>query len=99
MIKQAIVLIDCEDEKGLVYKISKTFYDRDLNIDNNREFVDKEHGRFFMRTVVSGDFDMVELKNVLKKVVPTSANLKVIEPKKKKIVILATKESHALGDI
>ena len=61
MEKRARVLIDCEDAKGLVYKISKVFYDRGLNIDNNREFVDKEHGRFFMRTVVSGLFDIQEL--------------------------------------
>jgi len=93
------VLIDCTDEKGLVYKISKIFYDRELNIDNNREFVDKEQGRFFMRTVISGYFDIDELRQSLKKVIPTSANLQLIEPKRKKIVILATKESHALGDI
>jgi len=93
------VLIDCKDEKGLVYKISKVFYDRDLNIDNNREFVDKDKGRFFMRTVVSGDFDIEEMKKALNDVIPNYANLQVIEPKRKKIVILATKESHALGDI
>ncbi len=96
---RARVLIDCEDNKGLVYKISKVFYDRDLNIENNREFVDKEHGRFFMRTVVTGDFDSNELKEALKEVIPSLANLQFIEPKRKKIVILATKESHALGDI
>ncbi|HHB94063.1 MAG TPA: formyltetrahydrofolate deformylase, partial [Campylobacterales bacterium] len=93
------VLIDCKDKKGLVYKISKVFYDRDLNIENNREFVDKEHSKFFMRTVVTGNFDTKELKNALKEVIPSEANLQVIEPKRKKIVILATKESHALGDI
>jgi len=99
MEKRARVLIDCEDAKGLVYKISKVFYDRDLNIDNNREFVDKEHGRFFMRTVVSGLFDVEELLTELKTVAPADAHIRVIEPKDKKIVILATKESHALGDI
>ncbi|PHS38565.1 MAG: formyltetrahydrofolate deformylase [Sulfurovum sp.] len=99
MEKRARVLIDCEDAKGLVYKISKVFYDRDLNIDNNREFVDKEHGRFFMRTVVSGLFDVEELLTELKTVTPADAHIRVIEPKDKKIVILATKESHALGDI
>ena len=96
---RARVLIDCEDEKGLVYKISKVFYDRDLNIENNREFVDKEQGKFFMRTVVTGDFDSEELRVSLTSVIPTDANLQLIEPKRKKIVILATKESHALGDI
>ena len=99
MEKRARVLIDCDDAKGLVYKISKVFYDRGLNIDNNREFVDKEHGRFFMRTVVSGLFDIQELLEELKAVTPLDAHIRVIEPKDKKIVILATKESHALGDI
>ncbi|HIP18166.1 MAG TPA: formyltetrahydrofolate deformylase [Sulfurovum sp.] len=99
MEKRARVLIDCDDAKGLVYKISKVFYDRDLNIDNNREFVDKEHGRFFMRTVVSGLFDVNELLEELKLVSPKDAHIRVIEPKDKKIIILATKESHALGDI
>jgi len=99
MEKRARVLIDCDDAKGLVYKISKVFYDRDLNIDNNREFVDKELGRFFMRTVVTGLFDAEELLSELKQVAPKDAHIRVIEPKDKKIVILATKESHALGDI
>jgi len=95
----ARVLIDCPDSKGLVYKISKVFYDRDLNIENNREFVDKEQGRFFMRTVLSGKFDIDELKEALKEVTPPLSNLQVIEPKRKNIIIFATKESHALGDI
>jgi len=99
MDKRVRVLIDCNDAKGLVYKISKVFYDRNLNIENNREFVDKEQRKFFMRTVVTGEFDVEELEEALKKVVPIDTNLKVIEPKRKKIVILATKESHALGDI
>ena len=96
---RARVLIDCNDEKGLVYKISKVFYDRGLNIENNREFVDKEQCRFFMRTVVTGNFDRDELESTLKELIPNSSHLKVILPKKKKIIILATKESHALGDI
>jgi len=99
MEKRARVLIDCDDAKGLVYKISKVFYDRDLNIDNNREFVDKEQNRFFMRTVVTGIFDVSELIEALKAVAPDDAHIRLIEPRTKKIVLLATKESHALGDI
>ncbi|RLA71202.1 MAG: formyltetrahydrofolate deformylase [Epsilonproteobacteria bacterium] len=99
MEKRARVLIDCEDAKGLVYEISKVFYDRGLNIDNNREFVDKEYGRFFMRTVVSGLFDTQELLDTLKSVTPAAAHIRVIEPEDKKIILMVTKESHALGDI
>ena len=99
MEKVARVLIDCEDDKGLVYKISKVFYDRALNIDNNREYVDKDKNRFFMRTVVSGNFEIEALKEELMRVVPDDAHIKVIEPKDKKIILMVTKESHALGDI
>ena len=99
MEKRARVLIDCEDAKGLVYKISKVFYDRGLNIDNNREFVDKEHRRFFMRTIVTGLFDRQELEDELETITPIDAHIRVIEPKDKKIILMVTKESHALGDI
>ncbi|HIP62039.1 MAG TPA: formyltetrahydrofolate deformylase [Sulfurovum sp.] len=95
----AKVLIDCRDAKGLVYKISKVFYDKDLNIDNNREFVDKEADKFFMRTVVTGKFEPKELDSELRKVLPQNADLRVITPRRKKIILLVTKESHALGDI
>ncbi|SFV55903.1 Formyltetrahydrofolate deformylase [hydrothermal vent metagenome] len=99
MEKRARVLIDCKDAKGLVYNISKVFYDRGLNIDNNREVVDKEHKRFFMRTIVSGIFDIEELLAELHAITPKEAHIRVIEPKDKKIVLMVTKESHALGDI
>ncbi len=96
---KARVLIDCDDEKGLVYKISKLFFDKNLNIESNQEFVDSQTNRFFMRTVVTGEFDPSLLQKELIAVLSNNANIKVIMPQKKKIVIMATKESHALGDI
>ncbi len=99
MEQRARVLIDCDDAKGLVYTISKVFYDRDLNIENNREFVDKDANRFFMRTVVTGTFEAEELDRALREVLPAEADIRVIPPRRKKIVILVTKEAHALGDI
>ncbi len=99
MANRARVLIDCEDRKGLVFNISKVFFDYGLNIDSNREFVDKDKKYFFMRTVVSGEFKPNALENDLKRVLPEKANIKVIIPQPKKIVIFATKESHVLGDI
>ena len=99
MSNRARVLIDCQDAKGLVYHTSKVFYEMGLNIDSNREFVDKENGKFFMRTVVTGDFDTLELSKKLTEAVPDDANVRVIEPSPKKIVLMATKESHCLGDI
>ena len=93
------VLIDANDEKGLVYKVSKVFFENDLNILTNNEFVDKVNNKFFMRSVVDGDVHEKELYSALKDVLPDESSLKIIEPKKKDIVIMATKEMHALGDI
>ncbi len=93
------VLIDANDEKGLVYKVSTVFYEHDLNILSNNEFVDKVNGKFFMRSVVDGDIDIQILHDALKAILPKTINIQVIAPKKKNIILMATKEMHALGDI
>ena len=93
------VLIDANDEKGLVYKISTVFYEYSLNILSNNEFVDKENAKFFMRSVVDGDLNIDELRKSLTNVLPSTTNIQIIEPKKKNIILMATKEMHALGDI
>ena len=93
------VLIDSKDEKGLVYRISKVFFENDLNIEKNDEFVDEENNKFFMRSVVKGKIERDLLQKKLQEALPAHANIKVITPKKKKIVVMATKESHVLGDI
>ncbi len=93
------VLIDADDEKGLVHKVSSIFYNNDLNILSNSEFVDKESNKFFMRSVVDGDINKLDLIDALEKILPKKSSVKVIEPQKKNIIIMATKELHALGDI
>lgn len=99
MTEQYRILIQCNDEKGLVYKVSSIFFHRNLNILSNNEFVDRTHNKFFMRSVVSGEADMEALRDELMSVLPNDALLEVIAPRKKRIVLMATKESHALGDI
>ncbi len=96
---QLRVLIDADDEKGLVHKVSTLFYNNNLNILSNSEFVDKENDKFFMRSVVDGDIEAQELEKSLNDILPHKANVEVIKPKKKNIIIMATKEMHALGDI
>lgn len=93
------VLIDTYDEKGLVYKVSKLFYEHNLNIISNSEFVDKENNKFFMRSVIAGDVNAVELKSKLSALLDVNANIRVITPAKKNIILMVTKESHCLGDI
>jgi formyltetrahydrofolate deformylase len=99
-VSQYRVLIDANDEKGLVYKVSGVFFKNNLNVLSNNEFVDKENNKFFMRSEVDGDIDPVTLKKEIQEVLPAKASsVYVIEPKKKNIIIMATKEMHALGDI
>ncbi len=93
------VLIDANDEKGLVHKVSTIFFNFDLNILSNSEFVDKENNKFFMRSVVDGDVNLDDLKATIVDALPEDTSVEVIAPKKKNIIIMATKEMHALGDI
>jgi len=94
------VLIDCEDSTGLIYKISKIFFENGLNVEKNDEFVEKEKNRFFMRTEISGEADFELMEKLLKRDLPKDARLRIIEKgKKKKVLLFATKEPHCLGDI
>lgn len=93
------VLVDSNDEKGIVHKVSTVFYENNLNILSNNEFVDKDNNKFFMRSVVEGEVDLETLNTSLANILPQDSTLKIIAPKKKNIIIMATKEMHALGDI
>jgi formyltetrahydrofolate deformylase len=93
------LLIDTSDEKGLVYNVSKVIFEHRLNIEHNSEYVDKEVNKFFMRTVISGDIDEDKLLQDIKSILPNNSHIKLSPKAKKDIVILATKETHCLGDI
>ena len=93
------ILIDCADKKGLVYKISKLFYEQELNILSNHEFVDSDNEKFFMRSVVEGDIEEYLLQKKLEEVLDENVNFRIVSPEKKNIVLMVTKESHCLGDI
>ncbi|MFA7091311.1 MAG: formyltetrahydrofolate deformylase [Arcobacteraceae bacterium] len=97
--KEYILLIDTTDAKGLVYNVSKILYANNLNIEQNSEFVDEETKKFFMRSVISGNVNKDLLLKELKEVLPKDSTIKLNTNQKKDIVILATKESHVLGDL
>ncbi|MBN2344389.1 MAG: formyltetrahydrofolate deformylase [Deltaproteobacteria bacterium] len=94
-----ILLIDCPDAKGLVAKVSTALFEREVNILSNREFVDPESGHFFMRTEFSGTTNHDELLDALRHMLPDSGNIRLAEKCKKRLVVLATKEPHCLGDL
>jgi formyltetrahydrofolate deformylase len=97
--EEYILLIDTEDAKGLVYNISKVLFANNLNIEQNAEYVDQESNKFFMRSIISGKVSANILLKELKEVLPNSAQIRLNKKAKKDVVILATKETHVLGDL
>ena len=93
------LLIESVDAKGLVYNISKVLYEYNLNIENNSEYVDNEKDKFFMRTVITAEFEEAELLASLNAVLPQKSTITLTGKTKKDMVILATKEMHCLGDL
>lgn len=96
---QYILKIDCQDEKGLIYRIADAVFKYRLNIVKNDEFVDHEFNKFFMRAELSGDFKDKELLGTLEAILPKNANILIRKKSKKNLIIMVTKESHVLGDI
>ncbi len=97
--ERKILLTDCPDAKGLIAKITNICYKHQLNIIKNDEFVDYEHGRFFMRTELEGRFNDETLLADLDDALPQGAQRRLVNAGQKRIVILVTKEAHCLGDI
>ncbi|MDE3145396.1 MAG: formyltetrahydrofolate deformylase [Bacteroidota bacterium] len=93
------LLIDCNDEKGLIYKITSVLFLHQFNIIRNDEYVSQEDKHFFMRSELSGQSNTEELMSELKKVLPVNANIRLSKKQKKNIVILVTKEHHCLSEL
>ena len=93
------ILVDCPDQKGLVHKITGVLFNRNLNIDDQGEFVQKDTNHFFMRTVVSGEINQTILVNEIKSHLPAEARVRLTPKVKKRIVVLVTKEPHCIGDL
>ncbi|MDR2791004.1 MAG: formyltetrahydrofolate deformylase [Campylobacteraceae bacterium] len=96
---QYILKIDCQDEKGLIYRVADAVFKHKLNIVKNDEFVDREYGKFFMRAELSGEINKDEFSGTLEALLPNGANIYIGLKDKKNIVLMGTKESHVLGDI
>ncbi|TXK33266.1 formyltetrahydrofolate deformylase [Pontibacter qinzhouensis] len=94
-----VLLINCPDQPGLVFKITGILYHYNLNIISNGEFVERGFNYFFMRTEFSGKFDREALLQDLTNVLPEGVEIKLTDKKKKSIVLLATKEHHCLSDL
>ena len=94
-----ILLIACDDARGLVSKVAGILYAHDCNLVENGEFVDRDGNRFYMRTEFEGEIDRGQILEELRGVLPRQAEVRLVRKRKKKIVVLATREAHCLGDL
>ncbi|WP_346839101.1 formyltetrahydrofolate deformylase [Microbulbifer sp. SAOS-129_SWC] len=97
--QKKILLTDCPDAKGLIAKITNICFKHQLNVTKNDEFVDREQGRFFMRTALEGNFNDATLLEDLDMALPEGAERRLVASGRKRLVLMVTRESHCLGDI
>ena len=98
----AVLLVECPDQRGLVHAISGVLLRHGCNVVGNQEFVDAASGRFFMRT----EFDGLENSDAGQQLVaetqsslPPGAVVRLAQSVPKRIVVLASREHHCLGDL
>lgn len=97
--KERIILIDCKDRKGLIYKITEVLYRHDLNVISNQEHVDPVSQHFFMRSVCEETGNLDQVTKELKEALPSDAHIRLAPNKKRSVVVMATKEPHCLGEL
>ncbi len=96
--ERKILLTDCHDETGIIANVTSICSKYRLNIVKNTEFVAHEQERFFMRTVLEGDFNSNFLSDV-RAALPEGASARLVSTAKKRLVVMVTKETHCLGDL
>ncbi len=93
-----VLLINCPDQTGLVHAITGVLARQGLNIVGNQEFVEREQNRFFMRTTFSGSPENDLLKKI-RRVLPPDSVVHLAQKRKKKMLVLVTKEQHCLAEL
>ncbi len=94
-----IIVIQCNDQRGLVATISSVIAAAGLNIVSMREHVEKSDARFFTRIEAEGITDSAILKTQLQSALPADADISINPIPDIRIIVLVTKEHHCLGDL
>jgi formyltetrahydrofolate deformylase len=94
-----ILRIACPDARGLVARVSTRLFQAGVNIVENAEYVDPDRARFFMRTEFTGEVDAEALRAGVTADLPAGAEISLAAARRKRLVLLATREAHCLGDL
>jgi len=94
-----LLLVECADRPGLVHAITGVLLGQGCNVISNHEFVDREHGRFFMRTEFTGQIDRDAIAAQTRAVLPAQASVRTTTLAPRRVVVLASREHHCLAEV
>ena len=99
--EQRILLTECSDGVGLIAKVTGVCFKYNFNVIRQDQYASHEDKKFFMRSVLEGDFSVSE--NFLAEVksnLPADAKVRLNNAQaRRKLAVLVTKEAHCLGDL
>ncbi|EFY07691.1 formyltetrahydrofolate deformylase [Succinatimonas hippei] len=99
--EQRILLTECSDGVGLIAKVTGVCFKYNFNVIRQDQYASHEDKKFFMRSVLEGDFSVSE--NFLAEVksnLPADAKVRLNDAQaRRKLAVLVTKEAHCLGDL
>ena len=99
--EQSNLLTARSDDVCLLTKLTGACFKYNFNVIRQDQYASHEDKKFFMRSVLEGDFSVSE--NFLAEVksnLPSDAKVRLNDASaRRKLAVLVTKESHCLGDI
>ncbi|MCR5537603.1 MAG: formyltetrahydrofolate deformylase [Succinivibrio sp.] len=98
--EKRILLTECADSTGLIAKVTQTCFEHQLNVVRQDQFASAEDSKFFMRTVLEGDFSCQDsVIRKLEQILPEGAKVRLNDNRRRRLCVLVTKEAHCLGEL
>ena len=101
--EKRILLTECSDDVGLIAKITNVCSLFHFNVIRQDQFASHEDSKFFMRTVIEGEFcdenSNQTFINTVVGVLPQGAKVRLTDNHRRRLCVLVTKESHCLGEL
>jgi len=95
----SVLLVTCDDRPGLIHTITGILLRHGVNVVSNDEFVDRDSGRFFMRSEFVGEDAIEQVEADVREALPGGASVSASSATRPRIVVLATREHHCLGEL
>ncbi len=98
-----VLLIACEDRKGIVAAVANSIASQDCNIVESSQFGDQGSGRFFMRVAISGSQDTT-VESFREAFMPVATAFRLEwqvhdQSKKQRAMIMVSQGGHCLNDL